>query len=178
MLLSFPNRWLKRDCGSLIAQSCLTLTTLWTLAHQAHLPMGFPRREYGSRLPFPSSGDLPDPGIESGSPALQADSLLTELREIGKAETANISLVKRKRKFLKIDTGISKETLCCYFGKIRTLLSFSKHILWFTVVFPLPYLEGWETTVIFPLLQPLKVPERYYRKTHCRDLLSHFSLNM
>ena len=64
--------------------------------------MGFPRREYGSRLPFPSSGDLPDPGIESGSPALQADSLLTELREIGKAETANISLVKRKRKFLKI----------------------------------------------------------------------------
>ena len=40
--------------------------------------MGFPRQEYWSGLPFPSSGDLPDPGIEPGSPALQADSLLTE----------------------------------------------------------------------------------------------------
>ena len=162
----------------LVTKLCLSLAIPWTVASQTSLSMGFSRQEYWSGLPFPSPGDLPDPGIESGSPALQADSLLTELREIGKAETANISLVKRKRKFLKIDTGISKETLCCYFGKIRTLLSFSKHILWFTVVFPLPYLEGWETTIIFPLLQPLKVPERYYRETHCRDLLSHFSLNM
>ena len=38
--------------------------------------MGFSRQEYWSGLPFPSPGDLPDPGIESGSPALQADSLL------------------------------------------------------------------------------------------------------
>ena len=37
--------------------------------------MGFSRQEYWSGLPFPSPGDLPDPGIESGSPALQADSL-------------------------------------------------------------------------------------------------------
>ena len=42
--------------------------------------MGFPRQEYWSRLPFPSPGDLSDPGIEPGSPALQADSLPTELR--------------------------------------------------------------------------------------------------
>ena len=42
--------------------------------------MGFSRQEYWSGLPFPSSGDLPDPGIESGSPALQADSLPTELQ--------------------------------------------------------------------------------------------------
>ena len=41
--------------------------------------MGFPRQEYWSGLPFPSPGDLPNPGIELGSPALQADSLLTEL---------------------------------------------------------------------------------------------------
>ena len=40
----------------------------------------FPRQEYWSGLPFPSSEDLPDPGIESGSPALQADSLSTELQ--------------------------------------------------------------------------------------------------
>ena len=44
--------------------------TLWTAACQAPLSMGFPRQEYWSELPFPSPGDLPDPGIESGSPAL------------------------------------------------------------------------------------------------------------
>ena len=42
--------------------------------------MGFSRQEYWSGLPFPSLGDLPDPGIESGSSALQADDLLTEQR--------------------------------------------------------------------------------------------------
>ena len=49
--------------------------TPWTVAHQAPLSMGFSRQEYWSGLPFPSRGDLPDPGIEPGSPALQADSL-------------------------------------------------------------------------------------------------------
>ena len=38
--------------------------TLWIVAHQAPLTMGFPRQEYWSGLPFPSLGDLPDPGIE------------------------------------------------------------------------------------------------------------------
>ena len=37
--------------------------TLWTVAHQAPLSMGFSRQEYWSGLPFPSSGDLPDPGL-------------------------------------------------------------------------------------------------------------------
>ena len=40
--------------------------------------MGFPRQEYWSGLPFPPTGDLPDPGIEPGSPALRADSLPSE----------------------------------------------------------------------------------------------------
>ena len=57
----------------LIAQSCLILVTPWTVAHQVPLSMGFSRQEYWSVLPFPSPGDLPDPGIEPGSPALQAD---------------------------------------------------------------------------------------------------------
>ena len=52
--------------------------TPWTVARQALLSMGFPRQEYWSGLPFPSPGDLPDPGIEPGSPALQADSLASE----------------------------------------------------------------------------------------------------
>ena len=46
---------------------------------QAPLSMGFSRQEYWKGLTFPSPGDLPHPGIELGSPALQADSLLTEL---------------------------------------------------------------------------------------------------
>ena len=44
--------------------------TLWTVAHQAPLSMGFSRQEYWSGLPFPFPGDLPDPGMEPRSPAL------------------------------------------------------------------------------------------------------------
>ena len=55
---------------SLAAKSYPTLVTPWTVAHQAPLPMGFSRQEYWSGLLFPSSGDLPYPGIEPGSPAL------------------------------------------------------------------------------------------------------------
>ena len=52
--------------------------TPWTVAHQAPLPMEFSRQEYWSGLPCPSPGDLPDPGIEPGSPVLQVDSLPAE----------------------------------------------------------------------------------------------------
>ena len=50
----------------------------WTVAYQAPLSMGFSRQECWSGLPFPSLGDLPNPGIECGSPALQADALASE----------------------------------------------------------------------------------------------------
>ena len=65
--------------GSLVAKSCPTLATPWTVAHQAPLSMGFSRQGYWSGLPFRFPGDLPDPGIEPRSPALQADSLPTNL---------------------------------------------------------------------------------------------------
>ena len=66
-------------CG-LVGKSCATLRTPGpvALARQAPLSMGFPRQEYWNRLPFPSSGALPDKGIEPGSLALQADSVPTE----------------------------------------------------------------------------------------------------
>ena len=64
--------------GGLVAKSSLTLATPWTVAHYAPLPMGFPRQEYWSGLPFPFPGDLPNPGIEPRSPALQVVSLPTE----------------------------------------------------------------------------------------------------
>ena len=52
--------------------------TPWTVAHQAPPSMGFSRQEYWSGLPFPSPGDLPDPGIQPTSPALEADALTSE----------------------------------------------------------------------------------------------------
>ena len=52
--------------------------TPWTVAYQAPPPMGFSRQEYWSGLPFPSPGDLPDPGIKPWSPAFQADTLTSE----------------------------------------------------------------------------------------------------
>ena len=52
--------------------------TPWTVAHQAPPSTEFSRQEHWSGLPFPSPGDLPDPGIEPRSPALQADTLPSE----------------------------------------------------------------------------------------------------
>ena len=65
--------------GGLVAKSCPILATPWTVAQQAPLSMGFSRQEYWSELPFSPPGDLSDPENESWSPALQADSLPTEL---------------------------------------------------------------------------------------------------
>ena len=53
----------------------LLFVTPWTVTLQAPLSMGFHRQEYWNGLPFPPLGDLPDPGIEPGSPARQADSI-------------------------------------------------------------------------------------------------------
>ena len=67
----------ERKCQLL---SCFRLfANTWTIAHQTPLSMGFPRQEYWTGLPFTSPGDLPDSGIEPSSPALQADSLPSEL---------------------------------------------------------------------------------------------------
>ena len=68
-LLNFSVKW---KCQSL---SCIWLfATLWTAARQAPLSVEFSGQEYWSGLPFPSPGDLPDPGTKPGSPVLQADS--------------------------------------------------------------------------------------------------------
>ena len=57
---------------------CLTLCNPMDYTHKAPLSIGFSNQEYWSGLLFPSPGDLPHPGIESGSPALQVDSLPTK----------------------------------------------------------------------------------------------------
>ena len=61
-----------------MAQLCPTLCTPWTVAYKGLLSMEFSRQEYWSGLPFPFPGDLPNPGIKAGSPALQVDSLPAE----------------------------------------------------------------------------------------------------
>ena len=59
--------------------SCVRLFAIpWTVAYQAPLSMEFSRQAYWSGLPFPSPGDLPNPGIEPRSPALHADALPSE----------------------------------------------------------------------------------------------------
>ena len=63
-----------RKAQSSVASVCLFVTQ-WTGVRQASLSMGFSRQEYWSGLPFPSPGDLPDPGIKPQSPALWEDSL-------------------------------------------------------------------------------------------------------
>ena len=64
--------------SGLVAKLSLTLVTPWTVARKALLSMGFFRQEYWSGLSFPSPGDLPNPGIEPRSPALQAGALPSE----------------------------------------------------------------------------------------------------
>ena len=64
--------------SSILAWRIPTLVFPRTVARQAPLSKGLSRQEYWSGLPFPSPGDLPNPGIESGSPALQTDSLPAE----------------------------------------------------------------------------------------------------
>ena len=66
--------------GDLVIKLCPTLATSCTVAYKAPLSMGFFRQEHWSGLPFPSPGDPSDPEIEPGPPALEEDSLPTELQ--------------------------------------------------------------------------------------------------
>ena len=68
----------EKESKSEVAQSCLTLCDLMDCTCQAPPSMGFSRQDYWSGLPFSSPGDIPNPGIEPGSPALQANTLPSE----------------------------------------------------------------------------------------------------
>ena len=87
-------------CCCLVAKSCLTLATLWIIACQAPLSMGFSRQEYWSGFPFPSLGALPNPGIEPMSlvsPALAGGFFTTE--PPGNEVTSVINLFPNKIAF-------------------------------------------------------------------------------
>ena len=76
-------------CVCMCLVSCVQLfATLWTVAHQTPLSVGFSRQEYWSELPFPPPGDLSDPGVDPVSPmfpVMQVDSLM--LSQEGKPST-------------------------------------------------------------------------------------------
>ena len=80
--------------------------TPWTAALQAPLSVRFSRQGYWSGLPFPFPGDLPNPGIEPGSPAVQADSLPTELQ--GKPKKWN-NETEKKRANSTVDNKIRED---------------------------------------------------------------------
>ena len=75
---TLQNKWTWASCVCESLRRVWLFVTPWTVARQAPLFMGFSRQEYQSGLPFLSPGDLPGPGTEARSPALQADSLLSE----------------------------------------------------------------------------------------------------
>ena len=83
--------------------------TPWTVAHRAPPSMGFSRQEYWSGLPFPSPGDLSNPGIELGSPTLQADTLPSEppgkSTHIFLRRTPSVLLGKLLRMYARLGTA-------------------------------------------------------------------------
>ena len=83
------------------------------VAHQAPFSMGFPRQEYWSGLPFPSPGELPNPGIEPGSPALQADSLQNCSQSPQGSLICLYTCLKQQCLYFKVFT---------FFGPARSLL--------------------------------------------------------
>ena len=105
--------------------SCVRLSvTPWTEADQAPLFMGFSRQEYWSGLPFPSPGDLPHPGIEPGSPALQAVALPSKPPGIKLVSPPNLkSLGSKPKDLINHRLGVfrkfQKQTRICH--KLATI---------------------------------------------------------
>ena len=75
--------------------------TPWTVAQQAPPSMKFSRQGYWSGLPFPSPGDLPDPGIEPGSPALQADALPSEPPRKPEIIFKKFKIIEKKDRYIE-----------------------------------------------------------------------------
>ena len=94
-----------------------------TVAYQAPPSMGFSRREYWSGLPLSSPGDLPNPGIEPRSPALQADTLPSE------------SLLKYKSSIFSTKTVYNIYVLAemhCAYGGFKLLLLFFFFLIYYS----------------------------------------------
>ena len=85
----------------------------WTVARQVPLSVGFSRQEYWSGWPFPSPGDLPNPGIEPRSPTLQADALTSEhltclLRNVYVGQEATVRTGHGTTDWFQIGKGVGQ----------------------------------------------------------------------
>ena len=113
-----------KECLCVWSCCCVRLfATVWTIAHQAPLSMGFSRQEYWSGLPFASPGDIPNPGIEPRSPALQADALSSE--PPGKPCRQYCLQIEKAREFQKnifCFTDYAKAFDCVYHNKLWKIL--------------------------------------------------------
>ena len=85
--------------GGLVTKSCLTLVTPWTVACQTPLSMGFSRQECCSGLPFPSPGDLPDPGSNPGLLHCRQILYISQVQCIGDTQISKIQSVGSTSKF-------------------------------------------------------------------------------
>ena len=108
--------------------------TLWTVAYQAPQSMGFSRQEYWSGVPFPSPGDLPNPGIEPRSRALQADALLSELP--GKPLLMGAVQIKWEKEIIRSSTHFSYFLFNRYYGFCSRAVA--KHRLWIQCIIFVP----------------------------------------
>ena len=89
--------------------------TPWNVAYQTLPSMGFSRQEYWSGLSFPSPEHLPDPGIEPGSPALQADALPSE--PPGKSRYVYLTQIVQYKLMSKLETSLSSEKIILMLDK-------------------------------------------------------------
>ena len=97
--------------------SCVRFfATPWTVAHQAPLFMGFSRQEYWSGLSFPPPEDLPDLGIEPGSPALQTDSLPCEPYWLWSTQNNNKKTNFQFQKLVLIPSALRSKPVTKMFG--------------------------------------------------------------
>ena len=111
----FQPKWTRMDLTTLKWKMKMKLLShvwffaiLWTVAHQASPSMRFSRQEYRSGLPFPSPGNLSNPGIEPDSPTLQADALSSE--PPGKPGSYSINQFKNLNKIYKAMVFITLST--------------------------------------------------------------------
>ena len=123
----------------------------WTVAHQTPLSMEFSRQEYWGGLPFPSPGDLPDPGIKPGFPVLQADSCglyhitltiwyqshagICMYKEVKASKKIRVSWIVR-RVFLYERTKGDLCSLCLYVPNVLISKYYFDRVMLFTLVPP------------------------------------------
>ena len=131
----------------------LLFATPWTIAHQAPPSIRFSRQEYWSGLPFPSPGDLPDPGIEPRSLALQADALTSEppLPKLGACKSLTSNENNADPKDLVSWYYFSNSVKWIFIGYLKSLLCFN---IWICYIFShtLAFYESNTLYVLFPFL--------------------------